>query len=206
MPNLISDLQTPKENLEQFGSLAKRVLRHIPNVVSGYKDVKGYRIYTSNMAGTLKYVRPIKTNLFLFSDEEFGTLFSDFKKSLNLIKNGERNFNETDSENIDKVLYTIQQPSGIGLDLLSNPNSARKHVGNRFEELMRIVFSDVGLANKKIVLKIPYGKEKEVYSCEMDVIVSPHERVRSGSTSIDEAELVVSLKTSSKDRMGKNLY
>ena len=40
--------------------------------------------------------------------------------------------------------------------MLVNPNSARKHVGNRFEELVEVVFTETGVANKKIVLQIPY--------------------------------------------------
>ena len=53
-------------------------------------------------------------------------------------------------------LGTIQQSIGIGLDLMMEPNSARKHVGNRFEELIRVLLSTMNIPNKKIVLSIPY--------------------------------------------------
>ncbi len=106
---------------------------------------------------------------------------------------------------IDKTIYTIQQSIGAGLDLLVNPNSARKHVGNRFEELIKVIFTEIGVANKMIVLQIPYkaGEGTKTYKCENDLIISPFESVKSSSNSLDENEVVVSVKTTSKDRMGK---
>jgi hypothetical protein len=91
------------------------------------------------------------------------------------------------------------------MDFLCNPNSARKHVGNRFEELIRNVITQIGVKNKKVVFKIPYPSEhgEKLYNCETDIVLSPHESVKSGTKLIDEREIVVSLKTTSKDRMGK---
>mgnify|MGYP001557538538 CR=1 FL=1 len=108
-------------------------------------------------------------------------------------------------ELVDSVVYTIQQSIGVGLDLLGESNSARKHVGNRFEELIRAVVDAAGVCNEKIVFKIPYvedGQER-TYSCETDMVLSPGDRVKSSSQMIDPNEVVISLKTSSKDRMGK---
>ena len=55
------------------------------------------------------------------------------------------------------------------------------------------------------LFKIPYPAEGEekLYSCETDIIVSPHSFVKSDTKSIDRDEIVISLKTTSKDRMGK---
>jgi len=115
-----------------------------------------------------------------------------------------KEIDENDFFIIDSVTYTIQQSIGIGLDLLVNPNSARKHVGNRFEELIRLIISELGIANKKIILKIPYSdNKKDIYSCETDMVFSPFDEVKSDSMNIHPDEVVVSLKTSSKDRMGK---
>jgi len=110
-----------------------------------------------------------------------------------------------DKKIIDRTIYTIQQSAGIGLDLLVNPNSARKHVGNRFEELIKVVFFEIGVANRKIVLQIPYDSDEGIktYKCENDLILSPYDKVKSTSISLDDKEVVVSVKTSSKDRMGK---
>ncbi len=62
---------------------------------------------------------------------------------------------ELDKQIIDSVLYTIQQSIGAGFDLLMGSNSSRKHVGNRFEELVKVVFDEIGISNKKTVLQIP---------------------------------------------------
>jgi hypothetical protein len=91
------------------------------------------------------------------------------------------------------------------MDFLCNPNSSRKHVGNRFEELIRLIITQLGIENDKKIFKIPYPSEdgKKFYSCETDIILSPHNAVESDTKSIDEDEVVISLKTTSKDRMGK---
>ena len=63
----------------------------------------------------------------------------------------------------------------------------------------------MGIANKKIVLKIPYNTQngEKFYRCETDVVISPYNEVRSSSTDIDLNEIVLSLKTTTKDRMPK---
>jgi hypothetical protein len=88
---------------------------------------------------------------------------------------------------------------------LVNPNSARKHVGNRFEELIKVIFTEIGVTNKKIVLQIPYETDEgtKTYKCENDLIISPYKNVMSTSNSLDNKEVVVSVKTTSKDRTGK---
>lgn len=106
---------------------------------------------------------------------------------------------------IDSVVYTIQQSIGVGFDLLGDPNSARKHVGNRFEELLRLIVSYLRISNKKIVFKIPYPSEEgtKFYSCETDIVISPLGEVVSDIQNLDQREIVISSKTTSQDRMGK---
>ncbi|HYG39261.1 MAG TPA: hypothetical protein VD908_11605 [Cytophagales bacterium] len=120
------------------------------------------------------------------------------------IKQKETAFSSQEKYLIDSTLYTMQQSIGVGLDLLGDPNSARKHVGNRFEELMKALFTEIGIPNKKEVLKIPYETDEGLknYVCENDLILSPYPELIINN-SIDPKEIVVSVKTSSKDRMGK---
>ena len=89
--------------------------------------------------------------------------------------------------------------------MLANQNSSRKHVGNRFEELIKEVFTELKISNKKAVLQIPYETEEgqKVYKCENDLILSPYNKVKSSSSQLDKNEIIVSIKTTSKDRMGK---
>ena len=202
---LDQDLQTPKDNLEDFASLSTRVLSHLTNVLSD-SEIKGkYIIHNSVIADNVKFLRPVNQELVLFEEESFREHFEQFRKIINRLKERKLDFNEEDFSVVDRTLYSIQQLIGCGLDLLVNPNSARKHVGNRFEELMRSLFTETGITNKRIILKIPYETEEgeAIYRCENDLILSPYDEVRSTEHWLDKNEIVVSAKTTSKDRMGK---
>jgi len=206
MSSLIDDLQEKKNSLVEFENIAVRVLEYLPNVLSEKPIEKnGYNIHFSHSAGTTKYIRPINRRLFIYSAEEFKNRLNDFRNVIEKLKTKHEDWSEREKELIDSVLYTIQQSIGAGFDLLANPNSARKHVGNRFEELIKVIFTEIGIANKRTVLKIPYQTEKgeKTYKCENDLILSPCEKVKSSGTHLDEHEIVVSAKTTSKDRMGK---
>ncbi len=204
MTPLAKDLQTVKHDLVTFGDITKKILSYLPNVISDSKIKHDYVIYSSQIAGTTKFIRPINQTLFIGNTDDFDANFKNLQLVFKKLKNGE---SVTDSDKIivDKTIYTIQQSIGAGLDLLVNPNSARKHVGNRFEELIRVIFTEIGVANKKQVLQIPYETDEGVktYKCENDLILSPFGKVKSSSNSLDQNETVVSVKTTSKDRMGK---
>lgn len=204
MISLNKDLQKAKNNLEEFEDITVRIPQYLPNVLSSSKEKNGYIIYSSQIAGTTKYVRPINGQMFLNNTEAFSASLKKLKIILEKIKGGEIIENQ-EKEIIDRTIYTIQQSIGAGLDLLVNPNSARKHVGNRFEELVKVIFTEIGISNKKLVLQIPYETEEgtKTYKCENDLILSPYAYVKSSSNSLDENEIVVSVKTTSKDRMGK---
>ena len=202
---LDADLQEKKNSLSEFVALTKSILNYLPAVLTNQKDKGDYRIYLNEQAGVRKFIRPINLNLFVHDSNDFEEKYQAFSAILLRIKIGERNFSDEELLNIDQTLYTIQQSIGAGLDLLVNPNSARKHVGNRFEELIKCVFTEIGVSNKKTVLQIPYETDEgqKVYKCENDLILSPFDVVKSTSKSLDEKEIVVSVKTTSKDRMGK---
>ncbi len=202
---LIKDLQSPKKSLNEFIDVSKRVLHYLPSVISGRHEVKGYILLSSEVAGTKKFVRPIQNNMFIFSPDEFQSQAKKYISILENIRTGQTKIPQKTYKIVDSVTYTIQQSIGVGLDLLSNPNSARKHVGNRFEELIRLIVTRASVSNKKVVFKIPYPTDEgeKMYSCETDMILSPLRKVQSDTKKIDSREIVVSLKTSSKDRMGK---
>ncbi|WP_020403439.1 hypothetical protein [Gracilimonas tropica] len=205
--DLASDLKKGKKNIDEFFDTAKRVLSYMPNVISESKRKDHYVIHKSTSAGSTKFLRPINEKLFISDPSEFEEKYKSFMQSVALLKKNrtENDFSKSSLEEIDSVLYTIQQSLGCGMDLLINANSARKHIGNRLEELMKCIFTEIGITNKKVVLKIPYEQEgkTKTYKCENDLILSPYKKIRSSSTNIDENEIVVSVKTSSKDRMGK---
>jgi hypothetical protein len=238
MLSLEKDLQQRKLTISDFESVVGRVLYYLPNVLSGYEEKAGYMLFYASSAGTKKFVRPINKKLFIMDPKTFAEDMNSFKSVLVRIKNKEKNYSELEKLSIDSVLYTIQQAIGAGFDLLVDPNSARKHVGNRFEELIKTVFTEIGVPNKKVVIKIPYDTEegKKDYTCENDLILSPYPNISSDNNReqvvleldqktadqgnqdefeltqnsglkaekyINEQEIVVSVKTTSKDRMGK---
>jgi hypothetical protein len=198
-------LQEKKSSLSEFKTITLKILNYLPNVLSKFETKYNYRLYQSNIAGTQKYIRPINIELFIDYPTDFISIFEKFESIINEIKKGKRSFQKSDKVIIDKCMYTIQQSIGAGLDLLVNPNSARKHVGNRFEELIQCIFTEIGVTNKKLIVTIPYETDEgqKIYKCENDLVLSPFDAVKSTTKNINPSEIVVSVKTTSKDRMSK---
>ena len=203
--SLAEDLQIPKTDLNQFAEITRKILDYIPNVINEEIVYNNYILCSSNIAGTLKHIRPFNSALFLRDASNFSESFDNFLSILHELRNGNRYFDSSSYDIVDKTIYSIQQAIGIGLDLLVESNSARKHVGNRFEELIKTVLSAIGLSIKKIVVNIPYETEEgeKFYKCETDIVVSPFNNVMSNSQNIYSDELIISLKTTTKDRMPK---
>ena len=205
MLSLIEDLQRPKNTIEEFSNTTIRVLEYLPNVLSGLKIKNGYTIHFSSIAGSLKYIRPINKRLFIYSPVDFRNKLKEFELLFEKLKVENNQWEVSEKELLESVIYTIQQSIGVGFDLLANPNSARKHVGNRFEELIKAIFTEMGIANKKMLLQIPYQTDEGIknYICENDLILSPYNSAKSTGKYLDKNEIIVSTKTTSKDRMGK---
>ncbi len=157
---LVEDLQRPKPNLEEFKTVTVRVLNYITDVINEEVEYQNYLICASTIAGNRKRIRPFNKRLFIRSVEEFSNEFSDFEDVMTKLQNGIRTFEDDEFYKIDRVIYTIQQSIGIGLDLLADPNSSRKHVGTRFEELIRALLGAIGISLQKIVLSIPYDTDE----------------------------------------------
>ena len=198
---LAEDLQNKISSLDEFKKITLRILNYIPDQISQTKTDREYVIIESNVGSTKKYARPYNSSLFIMDSEIFSTQYAIFIEILQKAAAGTTQFSEAEFEIIDKITYTIQQSIGIALDFLGNQNANRKYVGNRFEELISLIVEEVGIRNKKVVLKIPY--DDSFFKCETDFVFSPYDSVRSDSNTIVENEVVVSLKTTSKDRMGK---
>lgn len=203
--SLAEDVQITKADLNEFRNITHRILEYLPNVINEEENHQNYKLCSSNIAGTRKQIRPFNSDLFLREADNFGEHYDVFLNILENLKSNNRVFKDEDYQVIDKTIYTIQQALGIGLDLFVESNSARKHVGNRFEELIRVLLSEINISLKKIVINIPYetNEGKKFYKCETDVVVSPFTEVRSNSQNIDQNELIISLKTTTKDRMPK---
>ena len=200
--SLAEDLQRKKADLSEFKDIAIRILSHLDNVITGKSAYNDYLLLVSDYAGIRKSLRPINSKLFIFDIDEFKNEYHKFSEILRNLSLRNFNFGKRDYLTIDKVTYTLQQSIGIGLDLFVESNSAKKHVGNRFEELIRTIIDRINISNKKIILKIPYTS-KDFYRCETDLVISSDNILKSSSENITADEIVISLKTTSKDRMGK---
>jgi len=203
--SLAEDLKIQKKSLTEFKDITERILEYLPNVINEEKEYRNYKLCSSNIAGTRKQIRPFNNDMFLREAKDFADKYEVFLIILENLGNDKRSFNEEDYQIVDKIIYTIQQALGIGLDLFVESNSARKHVGNRFEELIRVLLFAINISLKKIVINIPYETDEgeKFYKCETDVVVSPFDEVRSNSKNIDPNEIIISLKTTTKDRMPK---
>lgn len=180
-------------------------MAHLANVVNVSVEKKNYIIQAAESAGQKKYTRPINKSLYIADQKQFLEAYDIFLSTANKISNRCRNYSSEDQNNINSFLYTIQQTIGAGFDVLADQNSARKHVGNRFEELIKSVFNECSISNDHITICIPYDSDngKKEYKCENDLVISAQKKVLSTNNSLNEKEVVVSVKTSSKDRMSK---
>ena len=106
MKPLTEDLQTPKQNLDEFADVTKRVLDYLPNIVSERVETRDYTILSSVVAGTTKFARPVNNNLFISKFEEFEKNYKLFLTALRKIKNRKK-INREDYSNIDSVVYTL---------------------------------------------------------------------------------------------------
>jgi hypothetical protein len=205
MSSLVDDLKSSKNTLNEFREIAERSLNYMLDMIDETIIYNDYKICSSTTAGTRKTIRPLNMNLFIADANQFKQEYNEFEKCLLKIREKSYNFQKENEILIDRVVYTIQQAIGVGFDLVVESNSARKHVGNRFEELIRTIFRSLDIKLKKIVLSIPYHTEQgeSYYKCETDIVLSPFDKVKSTSLMIDPNEIVISLKTTTKDRMPK---
>jgi hypothetical protein len=89
---LTKDLQSKKTTIKEFIDLCLRVLYHLPNVLSNVEEKGGYKIYSSDIAGTLKYVRPINKTIFIEDPTAFTATIPNFEQVVDKIKKGYWNF------------------------------------------------------------------------------------------------------------------
>jgi hypothetical protein len=203
--SLADDLQQPITSLDAFADITRRVLRYLEKEKVNRVEAEGYAIIKANVFDAEKFIRPLRMDLFVFSADEFDQQYHEFLGVLDHVATGLSEGDERDRHVIDSTVYTLQRSVGLGLDLLAKPNSARKHVGNRFEELVELVFQAIGVHTRTAVFKIPYPVEKgeAAYTCETDLVLSRRPLPGASDHAVADGEVIVSIKTSSKDRMGK---
>jgi hypothetical protein len=171
-----------------------------------------YVFYQYDEAYGHRITRPLNTNLFLESADDFRTAFERFTTFLADLKRFQKTAIDQDtrrgyldSNEINKVVYTIQQSAGSIGDSFDNPNQSRKRVGQLFETLIKLIIQEVGLEceSRRITLPIP-GYPGYTMSYDLDLVFSRDQAIVASETElIHPAEVVGSVKTTSKDRIDK---
>jgi hypothetical protein len=171
-----------------------------------------YVFYQYDQAYGHRITRPLNTKLYLESADSFKVAFErfvNFLEDLHLMQAtvNDRHIQRTylDSNEISKVVYTIQQSIGSIGDSFDNPNQSRKRIGQLFENLIKLIIQSVGLEcePRTINILIP-GYPGYEMSYELDLVFSRNKAIIASETKfIHPAEIVGSVKTTSKDRIDK---
>lgn len=159
-----------------------------------------------------KITRPLNINLFLESAADFEVAFerfmsflADLKKHQVATVNRKGNKTYIESKEINKIVYTIQQAIGCIGDSFENPNQSRKRIGQLFETLIKLIIKKVGLDCEPRTINLPIpGYPGYEMSYELDLVFSRNKAIIASETRfIHHAEVVGSVKTTSKDRIDK---
>src|SRR5476651_1617215 len=103
MLSLEKDLQLKKLSINDFELVVGRILSYLPNVLSGYEQKAGYKLFYSNSAGTKKFVRPINQKLFIMDATVFSERMAALKDILTKIKSKEKGFSDSEKFLIDST-------------------------------------------------------------------------------------------------------
>jgi len=171
-----------------------------------------YVFYQYGKTHRNKITRPLNTQLFLESSDELSAAFDRFIQFLGDIKKhkqaaadskGRKRYLE--SNEINRVVYTLQQSVGCVGDSFENENQSRKRIGQLFESLVKLVIKEIGVTCEPRVINIPIpGQPGCEMSYELDLVFSRNKAIITSETKhIHPSEVVGSVKTTSKDRIDK---
>ncbi len=171
-----------------------------------------YVFYQYNQDYRHKITRPLNTNLFFENAVDFQTAFErfmtfldDLKKRQSAAANTPAQQNYLASNELNKVIYTIQQSIGSIGDSFESPNQSRKRIGQLFETLIHLTIQAVGVKCESRTVNIPLpGHPDYKMSYQLDLVFSRNKAViASEDKFIHSSEVVGSVKTTSKDRIDK---
>lgn len=156
--------------------------------------------------------RPLNTRLFAESGpaltamfERFTDFLSDLKRGKHATADGKGRKQYLASNEVNRVVYTLQQSIGCVGDSFENQNQSRKRIGQLFEALVKLIVKEIGVTCESRVINLPIpGHESCEMSYELDLVFSRDKAIITSETShIHPSEVVGSVKTTSKDRIDK---
>jgi hypothetical protein len=180
-------------------------------IISPYEQ--HYVFFQYSEAYDHKITRPLNSKLYIESAEEFATAFERFGAFLEDLRKHEASIVDLGtvqaylaSNELNKLIYTVQQTVGNVADSFRNPNQARKRVGQLFEGLVKLILQEVGFEceSRKITVPLPDHPDYTM-SYDLDLVFSRGKAVIASETEvlIHPDEIVGSVKTTSKDRIDK---
>ncbi len=181
-------------------------------IVSPSPSNDHYIFYQYGKANRNKITRPLNTKLFFESGEKLSAAFGrlvqflgDLKKHKQAAANGKSRKQYLESNELNRVVYTLQQSVGCVGDSFENENQSRKRVGQLFESLVKLIIKEIGVTCEPRVINIPIpGYPGREMSYELDLVFSRNKAIIASATKhIHTAEVVGSVKTTSKDRIDK---
>jgi hypothetical protein len=142
---------------------------------------------------------------FMTAFERLIAFLDDLRKYQELLIQREEVQNYITSNEINKVIYTVQQAAGSISDSFPDSNRSRKRVGQLFERLIKLIIQAVGLECEPRTINLPIpGYPDYTMPYELDLVFSRNKAIVAAETKfIDMAEIVGSVKTTSKDRIDK---
>jgi hypothetical protein len=159
-----------------------------------------------------KITRPLNTDLLIVSVTEFEGAFERFMAFLGDLRvyqeatcdrTGRRQYIE--SRAVDQMVYTLQQAIGCISDAFEDTNQSRKRAGQLFETLIKLILLEIGVECEPRTVNIPIPDHPGYeMSYELDLVFSRNKAILASETRfIHPAEVVGSVKTTSKDRLDK---
>ena len=202
-------------NLEDYYQLTQAFLGYLESaqptrIVS--PDRNEYIFYQYSPHYGNRITRPLNSTLFLSERNvcaqaftRFGDLLADLRRFQERAVQRPAIQDYLRSNQLNSLIYTIQQSVGSISDSFENPNQARKRVGQLFELLVKIIIQEAGLECESRTIQIPLPDHPEyTMSYELDLVFSRHKAVIAAPDAfIHPSEVVGSIKTTSKDRIDK---
>jgi hypothetical protein len=171
-----------------------------------------YIFYQYSQDFQYKITRPLNTNLFIeslddfkSSSERFSNFLVDLKKHKEKLSSQRAYKKYIETRSLNKIIYTIQQAAGSIADSFENPNQSRKKAGQLFEILVRLIIQELGLICEPRIVNIPIpGYPGYTMPYQLDLVFSRNKVLVTSETNyLDATEIVGSVKTTSKDRIDK---
>lgn len=159
-----------------------------------------------------KITRPLNADLLIESAtdfkeefERFVTFLADLRQHQGFAGCQAGSEQYIASRAVNRIVYTIQQAIGCISDAFDDTNQSRKRAGQLFETLVRLVIQEVGVKCEPRTVNIPIPDYPGYQmSYELDLVFSRNKAILASETKfIHPAEVVGSVKTTSKDRIDK---